>query len=172
MCYDVDQAATAKLANQRLDVVVCDSASEATQGADIVTTVTADKTNAIILTPDMITPGMRVNAVGGDHPGKTELHESVLTRGNVFVEYKPQTCIEGDIQQMAPDFPVTELWQVLSETTPGRKDTAEITVFDSVGFALEDYSALTFIRDTAQEFGVGDIVELIPETTDDETYAL
>jgi ornithine cyclodeaminase len=168
--YDVDKAATSKLvanlANQRLDIVVCDSASEATQGADIVTTVTADKTNATILTPDMITPGMHVNAVGGDCPGKTELHENVLTRGNVFVEYEPQTRIEGDIQQMAPDFPVTELWRVLSGIAPGRKDAAEITVFDSVGFALEDYSALTFIRDTAQELGIGGIVELIPQTTD------
>jgi ornithine cyclodeaminase len=168
--YDVDPAATAKLvanlSNQCLDVVVCNNASETTRGADIVTTVTADKTNATILTPEMIAPGMHINAVGGDCPGKTELHADILTRGNVFVEYEPQTRIEGDIQQMASDFAVTELWQVLSGAVPGRRDAEEITVFDSVGFALEDYSALTFIRDMAQELGIGDVVELIPETTD------
>jgi ornithine cyclodeaminase len=168
--YDVDPSATAKLVanlvNQRLDVVVCNSATEATQGADIVTTVTADKTNATILTPDMVAPGMHINAVGGDCPGKTELHADILTRGNVFVEYEPQTRIEGDIQQMASDFPVTELWQVLSAKAPGRKDSADITVFDSVGFALEDYSALTFIRDTAAKLGIGDILQLIPEPAD------
>jgi len=168
--YDVDPSATAKLVanlvNQRLDVVVCNSAAEATQGADIVTTVTADKTNATILTPDMVAPGMHINAVGGDCPGKTELHADILTRGNVFVEYEPQTRIEGDIQQMASDFPVTELWQVLSAKAPGRKDAADITVFDSVGFALEDYSALTFIRDTAANLGIGDILQLIPEPAD------
>src|SRR6185437_11094016 len=85
--YDVDPAATAKLVanlgDQRLDVVVCNSTAEATQGADIVTTVTADKTNATILTPDMVAPGMHINAVGGDCPGKTELHADILTRGNV-----------------------------------------------------------------------------------------
>jgi ornithine cyclodeaminase len=168
--YDVDPSATAKLVvnlvNQRLDVVVCNSAAEATQGADIVTTVTADKTNATILTPDMVAPGMHINAVGGDCPGKTELHAEILTRGNVFVEYEPQTRIEGDIQQMASDFPVTELWRVLSAKAPGRKDSADITVFDSVGFALEDYSALTFIRDTAAKLGIGDILQLIPEPAD------
>jgi ornithine cyclodeaminase len=168
--YDVDLAATAKLVanltDQRLDVVVCNSAAEAAQGADIITTVTADKTNATVLTPDMVAPGMHINAVGGDCPGKTELHADVLTRGYVFVEYEPQTRIEGDIQQMAPDFPVTELWQVLSGKAPGRRDAAEITVFDSVGFALEDYSALTFMRDTAAELGIGDVVELIPVTSD------
>ena len=168
--YDVDPSATAKLVanlvNQRLDVVVCNSAAEATQGADIVTTVTADKTNATILTPDMVAPGMHINAVGGDCPGKTELHADILTRGNVFVEYEPQTRIEGDIQQMASDFPVTELWQVLSAKAPGRKDAADVTVFDSVGFALEDYSALKFIRDTAANLGIGDILQLIPEPAD------
>lgn len=166
--FDVDPAATEKLvanlANQDLEIVVSRSAADATHGADIVTTATADKTNATILTPDMIAPGMHVNAVGGDCPGKTELHADVLRQGNVFVEFEPQTRIEGDIQQMAPDFPVTELWRVLAGTAPGRKDPTEITVFDSVGFALEDYSALTFIRDKAAELGIGDVVELIPET--------
>jgi len=168
--FDVDPDATAKLVanlvGERLDVIVCDSAAEAVQGADIVTTVTADKANATILTPDMLAPGMHVNAVGGDCPGKTELHRGVLERASVFVEYEPQTCIEGDIQQMATDFPVTELWRVLSGDAAGRKEEQEITVFDSVGFALEDYSALTFIRDMAGEFGIGEVLKLIPQTAD------
>jgi ornithine cyclodeaminase len=168
--YDVDPAATAKLVvnlvGERLDVIVCNSVAEAVQGADIVTTVTADKANATILTPDTLAPGMHVNAVGGDCPGKTELHRSVLERASVFVEYEPQTRIEGDIQQMAADFPVTELWRVLAGEAAGRTDEQQITVFDSVGFALEDYSALTFVRDMASELGVGDVLKLIPETAD------
>lgn len=168
--YDVDPDATAKLVanltSQRLRVIVCKSVAEAVRGADIVTTVTADKTNATILTPDMIAPGMHINAVGGDCPGKTELHADVLARADVFVEYEPQTRIEGDIQQMAHDFPVTELWQVLSGMAAGRKSDKDVTVFDSVGFALEDLSALTFIRDLAAQLGIGDVVELIPQTSD------
>ena len=67
------------------------------RGADIATTVTADKAYATILTPDMIEPGMHINGVGGDCPGKTELHADVLRGARVFVEYEPQTRIEGEL---------------------------------------------------------------------------
>jgi hypothetical protein len=52
----------------------------------------------------MVGPGVHVNAIGGDCPGKTELSPSILQRSDVFVEYAPQTRIEGEIQQMDPDF--------------------------------------------------------------------
>ena len=168
--FDTDPAASAKLlANLRgqgLTVHVCRSTADAVRGADIVTTVTADKTNATILTPDMIEPGMHLNAVGGDCPGKTELHRDVLANAAVFVEFEPQSRIEGEIQQMPADFAVTELWQVLAGHRPGRSSAAQVTVFDSVGFALEDYSALCFMRDTAAELGIGDSIELVPQAAD------
>ena len=168
--FDTDPAASAKLAanlvGQGLQVRICTSTAEAVKGADIVTTVTADKANATILTREMIEPGMHVNAVGGDCPGKTELHRGVLEAGSVFVEFEPQTRIEGDIQQMPANFQVTEFWRVLSGQATGRSSAAQVTVFDSVGFALEDYSALTFMRDAAAELGIGEIVELVPEATD------
>ena len=165
---DVDAAASATLAanlvGQGLEVRLCTSTAEAVRGADIVTTVTADKNYATIITPEMIEPGMHFNAVGGDCPGKTELHRGVLEAAAVFVEFEPQTRIEGDIQQMPADFPVTEFWRVLSGELPGRTSEQQVTVFDSVGFALEDYSALTFVRDAAAELGIGDIVELVPRS--------
>lgn len=169
--FDTDPAATRKLAaNLRrtsgLAVRLCRSAAEAVRGADIVTTVTADKTNATVLTPGMIEPGMHVNAVGGDCPGKTELHPGVLEMASVFVEYEPQTRIEGDLQQMPAGFPVTELWRVLTGAAPGRAGEQEVTVFDSVGFALEDYSALHVMRDAAQELGIGEALSLIPTPAD------
>jgi ornithine cyclodeaminase len=168
--YDTDPAASAKLAanlvGQGLQVRICESAAQAVRGADIVTTVTADKTNAAIITPEMIEPGMHFNAVGGDCPGKTELHPGVMRAASVFVEYEPQTRIEGDIQQMPADFPVTEFWRVLSGAEPGRTSAGQITVFDSVGFALEDYAALTFMRDVAAEFGIGEMIELVPQAAD------
>jgi len=168
--FDTDPAATAKLqANLQgtgLRTVVCTSTAEAVRGADIVTTVTADKTNATILTPDMLAPGMHINAVGGDCPGKTELHADVLRQAQVFVEYTPQTRIEGDIQQLPADFVVTELWEVLAGQHTGRASDAAVTVFDSVGFALEDFSALRFLRDAATELGMGQPIELIPQLSD------
>ena len=128
--FDIDPAATAKLMRHLqsvpgLRLVVCKSTAEAVKGADIVTTVTADKTNATILTPDMLEPGMHINGVGGDCPGKTELHRGVLEAAQVFVEFEPQSRIEGDIQQMPADFPVTEFWRVLSGQAPGRRTAEE-----------------------------------------------
>lgn len=169
--FDVDPAATAKLAAHLkpiagLRVVASADTREAVRGADIVTTVTADKTNATILTADMLEPGMHVNGVGGDCPGKTELHAEVLRSASVFVEFEPQTRIEGDLQQMPADFRVTEFWRVLRGEAEGRRSDAEITVFDSVGFALEDYSALRLLRDRAAELGLGETIGLIPALAD------
>lgn len=168
--YDIDPAATdkllANLARMGLPAKRFANARDAVKGCDIVTTVTADKTNATILTPDMIEPGMHINGVGGDCPGKTELHADVLRMGPVFCEFEPQSRIEGDMQQMPADFPVTELWQVLAGKATGRTDAGQVTIFDSVGFALEDYSALRFMRDLALELGLGERVSLIPELAD------
>ncbi len=168
--FDIDAAATAKLMRNLegsgLKVMGCASVREAVRGADIVTTITADKALATIITPDMLAPGMHFNAVGGDCPGKTELHAEVLRRASVFVEFEPQTRVEGDVQQMPADFPVTEFWRVLAGLTPGRRDDAEITVFDSVGFALEDYAALRFLQDQALAQGIGQTLQLVPSMAD------
>jgi ornithine cyclodeaminase len=165
--FDIDPAATDKFVSnmsgiEGLTIIRAGSASEAVRGADIVTTVTADKNYATILTPDMIEPGMHINAVGGDCPGKTELHADILTNARVIVEFEPQTRIEGDIQQLAPDFPVIELWRVLSGQVVGRESAQQVTVFDSVGFALEDFSALRYLRDVAEAKDIGTKIDLIP----------
>jgi ornithine cyclodeaminase len=168
--YDTDPAASARLAanlaGQGLTIRIAAGIAEAVRGADIVTTVTADKSNATILTPEMIEPGMHINAVGGDCPGKTELHRGVLEAASVFVEFEAQTRIEGDIQQMPADFAVTEFWRVLEGAAAGRTDEAQITVFDSVGFALEDFSALSFMHEAALELGLGEHIELVPDNAD------
>jgi ornithine cyclodeaminase len=64
---------------------------------------------------------------------------------------------------MPADFAVTELWEVLKGCQSGRLSDSEVTVFDSVGFALEDYSALRFMRDAAVELRMGEYIALIPE---------
>ena len=166
--FDIDSAATEKLvqnlaAYPDLKLVVATSVADAVRGADIVTTVTADKTCATILTPDMIEPGMHLNAVGGDCPGKTELHRDIVERARVIVEYEPQSRIEGEIQQMPADSPVTEFWQVVNGQVPGREDAGQVTLFDSVGFAIEDYSALRYVLDAALELAIGSDIALVPD---------
>jgi ornithine cyclodeaminase len=169
--FDVDPAATAKLVRNLqglpgLVLTPCASTADAVRGADIVTTITADKRNAVIIEPAMLEAGMHLNAVGGDCPGKTELHPAVLDAASVFVEYEPQTRIEGDLQQMPAGFAVTELWRVLTGQAPGRRRADEITVFDSVGFALEDFSALRLVQQLAAGLGLGRPLQLIPELAD------
>lgn len=169
--YDIDAAAMQKLQRhlrrfEGLTVTPVATAAEATRGADIVTTCTADKTWATILTPDMIGPGMHINGIGGDCPGKTELHAEVLRNGKIFVEYEPQTRVEGDIQQLDASHPVNDLWRVIAGQEIGRDDDEQVTIFDSVGFALEDFSALSYVHRLALELGEGSDINLIP-TLDD-----
>jgi ornithine cyclodeaminase len=148
--YDIDPEATAKaarnLAGSGLRVVACSTSQDAIEGAQIITTCTADKAYATILTDNMVGAGVHINAIGGDCPGKTELHKDILLRAQTFVEFEPQTRIEGEIQQMDADYPVTEFWQVLTGEAAGREDMRQITLFDSVGFAIEDFSALRYVH--------------------------
>ncbi|MDW4497702.1 ornithine cyclodeaminase [Sulfitobacter sp. D35] len=168
--YDTDPAATRKcaanLAGSGLRVVSCDSAEEAIMGAQILTTCTADKQYATILTDNMVGAGVHINAIGGDCPGKTELAPAILTRSEIFVEYPEQTRIEGEIQQLAPEHPVTEIWEVLTGAKPGRTSERQITLFDSVGFAIEDFSALRFVRDRIGDTGLFHPLDLLADPDD------
>lgn len=153
--YDIDASASAKcvrnLNSLGFDMTICQSVEEAVQGAEIITTVTADKQYATILTDNHVGAGTHINAVGGDCPGKTELHVDILRRSDIYVEYPPQTRIEGEIQQLPPDYPVNELWQVIAGRASGRHDARQITLFDSVGFATEDFSALRYVHSRLAE---------------------
>jgi len=172
--FDVDPRATDKLlANLApylhggaLRAQRCASAAEAVRGADIVTTATADKTRARILTAGLVEPGMHLNAIGGDCPGKTELDPAILQGADVFVEFAPQTRIEGELQQLPPDFPATELWEVLAGRRAGRTRARQVTLFDSVGFALEDFSALRVLHRLSRAHGIGREIELVPTRGD------
>jgi ornithine cyclodeaminase len=174
--FDTDVAATEKLERNlallqlpALRVTRCRSTAEAVQGVDIVTTATADKRNATILLPHMIEAGMHLNAIGGDCPGKTELHGDILRRpdARVVVEFEPQSRIEGEIQQLEPTFPVMEFADVLSGKVQARIAPSDVTIFDSVGFALEDFSALRYLRRLHQEErGTKREIDLLPTLAD------
>lgn len=165
--YDVDPTAVercaANLAGKGFDIARCASAEEAVEGAHIVTTATADKRNAAILTDNMVGSGVHINAVGGDCPGKTELHRDILLRSDIYVEYAPQTRMEGEIQKLDTGHPVVELWQFMRGETPGRRDARRITLFDSVGFAIEDFSALCYLRDQLDRTGQYQTLDLMAD---------
>jgi ornithine cyclodeaminase len=168
--YDIDPAATEKTARNRrgtgLEIACCVSPQDAMLGAQIITTCTADKARATILTDNMVGAGVHINAVGGDCPGKTELARDILLRSSIFVEYPPQTRVEGEIQQLGADHPVVELWQVMAGLVPGRRSDAEITLFDSVGFAIEDFSALRYVLGKVRETGFCEELDMIADPDD------
>ncbi|WP_317054411.1 ornithine cyclodeaminase [Roseovarius rhodophyticola] len=168
--YDIDPSATARCATnlkrRGLNAVQCTSSQDAILGAEIITTCTADKQYATILTDNMVGSGVHINAIGGDCPGKTELHSDILLRSEIFVEYPPQTRIEGEIQQLEGDYPVTELWQVISGKAKGRTDAKQITLFDSVGFAIEDFSALRYVLRAIQGTSFFDNLDMVADPDD------
>ncbi|MEP3276278.1 MAG: ornithine cyclodeaminase [Stappiaceae bacterium] len=168
--YDIDPAATKKairnLAGTGLKLTECKSPEEAIEGAQIVTTCTADKKYATILTDNMVGSGIHINAIGGDCPGKTELHRDILLRSDIFAEFLPQTRIEGEIQQMPDDFTATEMWEVITGAAPGRTSEQQITLFDGVGFAVEDFSALRFVRDKLKNSNLCQQLDMIADPDD------
>jgi ornithine cyclodeaminase len=168
--FDTDPDAVAKLVRNLaplgFDVYIAHDAADAVNTADIITTCTADKVNATILSNDMIVPGVHLNAIGGDCPGKTELDVEILKRADVFVEFPEQTRIEGEIQKLPANFPVTELWEVVTGAKTGRLSDEQVTVFDSVGFAIEDFSVLRFLRDSVQGTTFFTDIDLIADPDD------
>ncbi len=159
--FDVDPRAVDKLVHNAkelgFEVTVCDGPGEAARGAAVVTTCTADKRNAVVLRDDDVAVGVdgqHVNALGGDCPGKTELEPATLLRADaVVVEQEEQTRVEGELQNLPPDFSVTELWQVVTGARPGRRGDGELTVFDSVGFGVEDFATLRFVAEDLRAHG-------------------
>ncbi len=168
--YDTDPNATAKCAanlqGKGLTVVPCKTPEDAIEGAQIITTCTADKKYATILTDNMVGPGVHINAIGGDCPGKTELHRDILLRSEIFVEYPEQTRIEGEIQALEDDHPVTEMWEVMTGQAIGRTDDRQITLFDSVGFAIEDFSALRYIKSAIEGTDFYEALDMLADPDD------
>ena len=146
--FDTDPQAMVKFAKNMqasgLELVACNDAEEAVKGADVIVVCTACKGHVKVIEDAWVTPGMHISGLGGDCPGKTELDVDILFRSKLVVEFTPQSLIEGEIQVLSPQdakkVVYGEMWELIVGKKPGRTDDKEITVFDSVGFALEDYS--------------------------------
>ncbi len=165
--YDTDTKAMEKFEHnmKRYDIKLtpCQDSKEAVYTADIITTCTADKKNQTVLTKEMIKQDVYINGIGGDCPGKTELEKELIESSTVVCEFLEQCKIEGEIQQLPEDYNCTELYQVIRGEKKINVKTHGTVVFDSVGFAIEDYSVLRLIYKLAKENRVGKDMNLIPE---------
>ncbi|MDF1684949.1 MAG: ornithine cyclodeaminase [Legionellaceae bacterium] len=161
-CFDLASDAMERfarnLASESFDVMMAGTYLEAISGADIIITSTSRKGKHEVLHLNDITPGQHICAIGGDSPGKTELDPNLLKQAKLVIEYFPQTQEEGEIQNLKPDAAehiYAELWELVNKTKPGRLDDYEITVFDAVGFALEDFSVLKLCYALAEKQKLG-----------------
>ena len=155
--YDIDQNASQKVQNNLkefgFDIHVCDSIEDAVRNADVITTCTNVDKHACLIPDHLLIKPVHINAIGGDRPGKTELDVNTLKRADIYVEFEPQTRVEGEIQQ-CPECVVTEIERIFTTSktetcTEVNKASSDkkITIFDSVGFAIEDFSVLRYVKD-------------------------
>ncbi len=165
--FDLNQTAMDRFArhfkNSSFKIIPTHSVLEAINGADIIITATSMAGKHILFDSTDLSPGQHVCALGGDSIGKTELDPRILTQSKVVVEYFPQTQYEGEIQNLGAEAAqnvYAELWELVSGIKPGRSNATENTVFDAVGFALEDFSVLRLCYTLAKQLDIGYFLNL------------
>ncbi|WP_251366210.1 ornithine cyclodeaminase [Coxiella-like endosymbiont of Rhipicephalus sanguineus] len=166
--FDIDPNAMGKFAKNLLpygfDLQQKENAESSVKNADIITTLTAARKQSKILKEEWIKPGMSINVIGGDCPGKTELDSKILEQSKIVIEFLEQSKEEGEIQDYNSMNIYAELWELSQGKKLGRTSDDEIFVFDSVGFALEDYVILRLVYSLAEDFHVGHMLDMVPES--------
>ena len=109
---------------------------------------------------------MHFHAMGGDCPGKTEFCPGVLEKCTVVVEFMAQSLEEGEVQNSSAEVVHAELWELVNSSKPGRTSDDEVTLFDSVGFAAEDFATLKLVYRLSEELGIGQSLPMIPQPDD------
>jgi len=141
-----------------------DSAELAVEGADII--VTATTANEPVLKREWIIPGAHINAVGASVPTAREIDAATMAAASLFVDRRESTLGEaGDYLLAVREGAIgaehikADIGEVLIGAKPGRTSDDEITLFKSVGLAVEDLAAADHVYRKAKQFGVGTWVE-------------
>jgi ornithine cyclodeaminase len=149
----------------KLELEVAASAEDAVRGADLVCTTTSSREP--ILRGEWLAAGAHVNAVGACFPTTRELDTRAVKRARLVVDRRESAlneageilipCAEGAITE---SHIVGELGEVLIGRVPGRQSAGEVTLFKSLGIAIEDLAAAHSAYQRAKAEGVGIVVEL------------
>ncbi len=135
---------------ERFEVRLARSAEDAVRGADVVVVATTSRTP--VLSGEWLSPGVHVNAVGAPRPGWRELDDNVLRQAKLYVESREAASREsGDVIAAGSIF--AELGEVIGGAKPGRQSAEEITLFKSVGVAVEDIASAELVYREAQAAG-------------------
>lgn len=146
--------------------LVCADPREAVDGADVV--VTATSSRLPVLERDWLAPGAHVNAVGASSPGAMELDVATVAAGALICDSRESLRHEaGEYLRALRDGAIAgedhvraELGEALAGLAPGRIDERELTIFRSLGIAVEDLAAASLAVDTARRLGLGTEVTL------------
>jgi alanine dehydrogenase len=118
------------------------SAEEAVRGADVVVTATTSPTP--VLSGEWLSPGAHINAVGAPRPDWRELDDEVLRRAKVYVDSREAAMKEsGDV--IAAREVLAEIGEVISGAEQGRRSAEEVTLFTSLGLAVEDMATAELV---------------------------
>ena len=129
---------------QRHGVQAAATAAEAVRGADVV--VVAASATTPILHGRWLSPGTHVNAIGATRPEWRELDDDLVTTARIFVDSREAALREsGDVIASRRGNEVTEIGAVVSGADPGRRTAEELTLFKSVGVAVEDVAAAALV---------------------------
>lgn len=141
------------------------SAEAAVRGADILATATPSRSP--VVQDRWIDPGMHIDCIGADAPGKEELDPAILRRAKVVIDDWEQASHSGEINVplarglLSRDQIYAEIGEIVAGKKPGRISSEEITVFSSTGLALQDALTAKLAYDAARQRGVGQQLELV-----------
>ena len=148
-----------------VEIDLCNTAREAVENADIVCTVTASAEP--VLAGEWLSRGAHVNAVGSSVPGNRELDSAAVQRARLFVDRRESTRAEaGDYLiplregVIGEDHIVAEIGELVAGLATGRRSPDEITLFKSLGLAIEDLAAARWIHQQAVATGAGTPIPL------------
>ena len=154
-------------ARQAFDVVVepmPDVRSTVAKATIICTTTAATEP---ILQGDWLAPGVHINAVGSSTPHARELDTTAVKMARLFVDWRDSTINEaGDFLTPKAEGAITdnhimaELGELLVQEATGRQTDDEITLFKSLGLAIEDIAAAHYVYEQALQIGAGTPVEM------------
>jgi ornithine cyclodeaminase/alanine dehydrogenase-like protein (mu-crystallin family) len=147
-------------------VTVSASAQDAVRGADVVVTSTSSREP--VLRREWLAPGTHVNAVGASTPTAREIDVETVAASALFCDSRESLRNEAGEYRLAleqglisgEDHVRGELGEVLAGTRPGRRDPTELTLFRSLGLAVEDLAAAEHAVAAARRLGLGTEVEL------------
>jgi len=152
-------------ADKVAQMVAVEQAENSVRGADILITTTSSTAPLVI--DDWISPGMHINCIGADAPGRQEIDPAILKRAKIVVDDLEQASKSGEINvplsqgKLKPEDIWGELGEIVAGMKQGRTGDEEITVFVSTGLAIQDAVTANIAYKKAMAHRMGQIVEII-----------